>query len=108
MATFMEASMAKGEHHAHRAGEPAAQEEFSRWWAARTAWSAGGSSSPKGVALEPSSWYVAWKWLLTRPGMTVRPPSSTTRSPAPASTDAEGGTDGGDATILHDHGGPRP
>ena len=107
MAAFMEASMAKGAPALTAPVKPL-RRRSSRWWAARTAWSAGGSSSPKGVALGPSSWYVAWKWLLTMPGITVRPPSSTTRSPAAASTDADGGTDGGDATVLHHHGGLGP
>ena len=54
MAAFMEASMAKGAPALTAPVKPL-RSNNSRWWAARTAWSAGGSSSPNGAVFEPSS-----------------------------------------------------
>ena len=55
MAAFMEASMAKGAPALTAPVKPL-RSNSSRWCAARTACSAGGSSSPNGATLEPSSW----------------------------------------------------
>ena len=54
MAAFMEASMAKGAPALTAPVKPL-RSSSSRWCAARTACSAGGSSSPNGAVLEPSS-----------------------------------------------------
>ena len=55
MAAFMDASMANGAPALTAPVKPQ-RNSSSRWRAARTAWSAGGSSSPKGAGLDPSSW----------------------------------------------------
>ena len=55
MAVFMEASMANGAPALTAPVKPQ-RSASSRWCAARTAWSAGGSSSPNGAIFEPSSW----------------------------------------------------
>ena len=54
MAAFMDASMAKGAPALTAPVKPQ-RSSSSRWCAARTACSAGGSSSPKGAVFEPSS-----------------------------------------------------
>ena len=52
-----------------------------RFLAATTAAYAVGSSEPSGVMRDPSSRYAEWKWHVTMPGITVRPPTSCTSSP---------------------------
>ena len=54
MAAFMDASMAKGAPALTAPVNPL-RSSSSRWCAARTACSAGGSSSPNGAVFEPSS-----------------------------------------------------
>ena len=84
MATFIEASMANGAPADTALVNPLSTSS-PRLFTARTACSAMGSSSPKGAGTDPRLWYVAWKWQFTMPGMTVRPPRSTTRSSGRAS-----------------------
>ncbi len=78
-ACFIDASMANGAPALTAEVKPA-RTSLSRLVTARTACMAIGSSSPNGAVTAPRLWYVAWKWQLTMPGMTVRPPRSTTRS----------------------------
>ena len=79
MATFIEASMANGAPAETALVNPQSS-SIARLLTALTDWRAIGSSSPNGAGVAPRLWYVAWKWQLTMPGMTVRPARSTTRS----------------------------